>query len=116
MVARKRSDESFRHEILFQIRHRLALPHTLDGLGTESAVHVTDADHETDIEAVVDTDEVKTLDNVTDFYNSVFAFHNYILTESMQNAIEKTRIKSITYECGLNDHFRVRKRNARSRP
>ncbi|MGA0857768.1 MAG: hypothetical protein ACO3P3_06365, partial [Candidatus Nanopelagicales bacterium] len=72
-IARERSDESVRQEFLV----RLTLPHTLDCIGSERTV-AEDSGHETHIITVIDTDEVKTLDDVT-YLDIVFAFHIIII-------------------------------------
>ena len=98
-MTRKRSNESVGRESLVN----LTLPHTLDRLGSESAVR-KNGSHETDHVAIVMTNEVKRLDDVTNFH-SVFVFHKTIIAFSSKKAIVKTRIKSITYEHVLEHTF-----------
>jgi hypothetical protein len=80
MMTRERSNESFSELEFARLALQLALPHTLESRGTERTV-AQDSGHETNIKAVVDTNEVKTLDDVTNFH-SVFAFHRYIIAFS----------------------------------
>jgi hypothetical protein len=83
MIARERSNEEVIEE-----PDAFALPHTLERLGAERTVHLTDAHNETNIVAVIDANEVEGLDHVTNFH-TVFVFHKRIIAKTTEKGNSK---------------------------